>query len=154
MSSGREIKFRGMDSEGEWHYGYLIVRKHDGFLRTYIYDSTYDETEIEGHDDYDTKVKLKDLFISVIPETVGQLTGKKDKNGKEIWEGDIIKRIWNPKNIFIGVVKFGEHMANGDDYYSNLAWGFYVDGGETDNLISHKEYEVIGNISENPELLK
>ena len=75
-------------------------------------------------------------------ETVGQYTGLKDKNGKEIYEGDIIS---------------ANDMLN--DFIIFKDGGFNLDGGESsENLLYQLEYygnpEVIGNIYENPELLE
>lgn len=97
-----------------------------------------------------------------------QFTGLKDKNGKEIYEGDILKKHWfNVNNEWIGgewVVRFGEcnttEIEHGDQWI-----GFYCDrinacrpydvNGEHETILHCKDaLEVIGNIYEDLELLK
>jgi len=94
---------------------------------------------------------------------IAQSTHLKDKHGEEIFEGDIIKNYWNNVDSeFIGrnwIVKFGKHDTS-DDYYSSVAWGFYAEAGEEEHSLHNLpcnndgDIEVIGNIYENPELLK
>lgn len=127
----RTIKFRGKDKKtGEWFYGNLYDKDTSG--RTHI-------------------CTTKKGCLDIDPDTVGQYTGLKDKNGKEIWEGDIIG-CSNPniKHLIFYNEKKGRFMAalNGD-----IENDFLGVCGLDDNRWNSKK-EVIGNIHDNPELLK
>ena len=144
----REILFRGKSIDGTWHYGVPLVY-------------TEDYVCIAAPHSYNKKVE------SI---TIGQYTGLTDKNGKKIFEGDIVTensgdvRLLcdiNEKKGHIGVVKFGEHsVPSGDPFYWGEAYGFFVDGEVfTPAISSYGHYydydlEVIGNIYDNPELMK
>ena len=110
----REIKFRGKNLDG-WFIGNLIKEKY-----TTRYFIDYEPVETES---------------------IGQYTGLKDKNGKEIYEGDIYSIIkYDIDDIGhkeIHTVKFDEILCR-----------FNV------NKFDSEAYEVIGNIYDNPELLK
>ena len=123
----RKILFRGKSEDnGEWVYGYYacIGKRH------YILTGKLNLIGAVNFEHY-----------LVIPETVGQYTGLKDKNGKKIFEGDILRDDDNEEN---GVVEF----IDGE---------FYVVFG---NVETHGIYDiacccyVIGNIHDNPELLE
>jgi uncharacterized phage protein (TIGR01671 family) len=134
----REIKFRGIRVDnGEWAYGYYWQRA-DG--KHYIHS-------------IDRSVDYED--IQVIPETVGQSTGLKDKTGKEIFEGDIVAY-----TIF-------EKRGHGDDVTleyedrkEEVCWnekgGYW--GAPIIELAFQQRYDdelkVIGNIHEHPSLIQ
>ena len=71
----REIKFRGKTLSGKWVYGYAAKFNHNSV--PVILEDTEDGIEPR----------------KIIPNTVGQFTGLHDRNGKEIYEGDIVKWI-------------------------------------------------------------
>ena len=84
----------------------------------------------------------------VIPETVGQFAGFPDKNGKEMYEGDIVS----------GAIHLFERPRNGVVTFKDGSFGLTWYRGETEEFnpftsMCNIEYEVIGNIHDNPELL-
>lgn len=119
----REIKFRGKDVlTGKWAYGDLVHNKK--ITETDLVDRTM----VDGYE--------------VDPDTVGQFTGLCDRNGKEIYEGDIVR---NESAGFCGVVQYRDAT-------------FIIFLGEMNGALliclQTGSLEIIGNIHDNPELLK
>ena len=122
----REIIFRGKRLDnGEWVYGSLFV----GFKKCYICPEAIAMYNFDG-------ALCLGGFVEVDPSTVGQYTGLKDKNGKMIFEGDILSlRAGRPH-----VVRFKNGAFILED--SAIPMSFAI------------KFEIIGNIYDNPELLK
>lgn len=87
----------------------------------------------------------------VIPETVGQYTGKFDMNGRDIFEGDIISRFlnWRKENVN-AVVKYNSDDASYTCYYT---LGSYETCGFLADWVDGTEAKIIGNVWDNPELI-
>lgn len=132
----REILFRGKRIDnGEWVEGNLFVSDTDG--RTHILIGT----------------RIITIEWEVGPSTVGQFTGLTDKNGKRIFEGDIVRfaerRIGGENVSIVEQVGFDEGGFCTNRYSLNnwLRNGIY-------GITKLEGIEVIGNIHDNPELLE
>jgi uncharacterized phage protein (TIGR01671 family) len=146
----REIKFRGFDTRINVMYKHIMLGWNgsiEGRLDPNKEGGSVVDITIEHkngtHPDY------IDDYIKVM-----QFTGLKDKNGKEIYEGDILNTNYQTDVVIPYYVKEALPfitLVNAKDWeYNN---GDYYEGG---NIQSHNwnKFEVIGNIWENPELLK
>lgn len=143
--------FRGKRKDnGEWVYGGIYYQKSD---------------EVKDKAVYIIGGSLNDVGCAyeVIPETIGQCTGLKDKNGKLIFEGGILKGFSYP------FLSDGEY-----NYYAVVVWlenspafGIYtiknpkskvrgISSGNTEYMSEwdSNNWEVIGNVYDNPELLE
>lgn len=128
----RKILFRGKTEKfGNWIEGNLIVgRDLESGRLIYL---------IAPLSAYYTEVK------KVIPETVGQYTGLTDKNGKKIFEGDILRFAYNEKDK--------DPKIYSVEWKSDRACFGYAETADKMLEIDAFHCEVIGNIHDNPELL-
>lgn len=150
----REILFRGrMQGAPEWVFGCYYKQSE------FYGDEMEDHIIITSCEDLSYDQALQ--FHAVEPKTVGQFTGLTDKNGKKIFEGDIIQySIEEDQAFFVGAVKFGEFNPDGGALH-NTNVGFYVvlfdqEGKRTymrkdiGFWVKFRKIEVIGNIHDNP----
>lgn len=132
-----EIEFRGQTEDGQWVYGDLL---HSA--KNYFICSTCSIIH------FGSKINLFNTDIKAVKlETIGQFTGLCDKNSKKIYEGDICR---------LAIYRLGEKTVT-------IIWnnGFWISNPIEGTLSlrnfvesNNMEIEVIGNVHDNPELIK
>jgi len=140
----REILFIGKRKDnGEWIKGHLIRYKDGG--------CGIIPSEAKVHICADNPKFIQTVCYEVIPETVGEYTGLKDKNGKKIFEGDIVKAC-RGKDIEKGIVYYDERIGAYAVLYNdeNINLLFDIFTSKDSNVY----IEIVGNIHDNPELLE
>ena len=137
----RTIKFRARRKNGEWVVGNFIH-----------HFATYFKTE-ERYSIFLPKPENDNggyWVEDIEPDTIGQFTGLKDENGKEIYEGDILKWEADTDNLLYAVIfNWGMFYASVEVCNQEVYGGFPLHA-----LADEKGIEIVGNIYDNPELKK
>ena len=130
-------KFRGRstveDDKGKWVYGHLLIDDNRALIINGI---------IEANDEY---VSLED-WCDIDMKTIGQSTGLKDKNGTEIFEGDALKNNDYPNQTFICKHSRLQASFQVESLNGLLTLSLWKD--------EERDWQVLGNIYENPELVE
>jgi len=143
----REIKFRGLRiGSSEWVYGSLVnnlwVYSENGlYPHEKVHEIITDQFSCDDYDD----MQANQQNVTVIPQSVGQYTGLKDLNGKEIFQGDILQTTTDKAMAVSWSNKYASFVLNRE------GWAFSHWFGES---CDPDQCVVIGNIHQNPELLK
>lgn len=136
----REIKFRGLNASGEWVYGYLVSASHNMTSVPGPKKSMWIIERAWGNGGWFNAQKRQRVRV----ETVGEYTGLRDKNGREVWEGDI-----DQDGMIIA-------YCDGNNDFHGMAVGWYLQRNDFESwveLSAGLNVKIIGNIHKNPELL-
>ena len=128
----REILFRGKcPDNGKWVEGFIVASREN------TYQDGFEMITADGinYDELDSYIPDFTSY-AVDPNTVGQYTGLKDKNGKRIWEGDILA------------------LRGGRPLVVRFEDGAFILECSSIPMRFANKFEVIGNITDNPELLE
>ena len=124
----RDIIYRAKRKDnGEWVYGVPLKEGYSQEIEMLWYEY--------GSLAYTERVQ-------VLPETVGQYTGLTDKNGKKVFEGDIV------------AYKYGNNKVGYVKVEYDCVFGLFFPFGDSDSALETKEVEVVGNVFDNAELLE
>lgn len=158
----REILFKGKEiNSDKWVEGYLVKISEDDYRIATEEDINWSYTKLGDYDG---------VMTCVNPETICQYTGLTDKNGNKIWENDVLCGHGNKDDL--AKVSFGEFDVIDVETIDTVdrVEGWHTKPIQTDMLsrclpfclsmpltdfyINRGEYEVIGTIFDNPELLE
>ena len=150
----RHIKFRGKNYGGIWLYGYLMPAEKPVINKGCKYRISVSPQSCDGKDK---------MVYEVTSDTIGQFTGLHDKNGKEVYEGDILLL---PANTKVKAYEKGDFVEDKFVQRFAVVWAKQCQGYglcqpyeakfEAPDVVGMAAVDrmfVIGNIHDNPELL-
>ena len=144
-------KARPIGTRKQWVTGFYAVLGEKTVIIVNEPEKFYDVDS--GKNSHGNKI------VEVIPKTICQCTGLKDKNGKLIWENDLVKYLFSDT---IASIRYGSYQSCFDSTKTEHV-GFYVDWSVTDKEYTRKDLgywinmvdaKIVGNIFDNPELLE
>lgn len=159
----REIKFRGRRTDNrEWVYGNLIIEDDECYISTGFPGIALDEgywASSYGYPPSSSDFHITNIY-EVISKTIGQFTGLKDKNGKEIYEGDIVI-IGATSSVIKYFPKYGMFGLTGKSAYKKFDESEPMGSGGSSTRYKpyvlseyyQRRMEVVGNIYDNPVLI-
>ena len=153
----REVKFRGYDLEDKrWRYGAYIKHIYvtpcmftcEEEAENFYKEHTKHLIAFDGFSDWWMPRGI-DVCTSIDPKSIGQFTGLIDRNKKEIFEGDLIK--------FTSLIPVNDKLCKleakvGEVVFEECAFWLKFKDEAMLLWVEGIEYEVVGNIYENPEL--
>ena len=157
----REVKFRGKALLEEYQWNSYGIKNNNRWIEGNLIQNENNPWIVGDIVEADWEYLVHEFWVEVESKTVGQYTGLKDKNGREIYEGDIVyyksevEQFGEPLiHVQIGVISIDKGMVG----FRGKTRQVYRGEANTHNsnflMLSSEIYEVIGNICENPELLE
>lgn len=162
----REIKFRGKPLQGgyPWGYGNAVLQVNG---KAYLFENEDKNAEVIPEFDEGFRYTV-DGLLEVAPDTIGQYTGLKDKVGKKIFEGDILRLTipdgstrhfvveWANRNRLLMPLGGFEHDGNA---VRISGWCFNWEGRRLypsfrSGVPDNERMTIVGNIHDNPEMVK